>query len=40
VNGGDDIGEEDELRLVVRAGQLASLEGVDRRAKDQNKWVS
>ena len=39
VNGGDDVGEEDELGLVVRAGKLPGLEGVHGRAKDQHERV-
>ena len=39
VNGGDDVGEEDELGLVVGARKLPGLEGVHGRAQDQHERV-
>jgi hypothetical protein len=39
VDGGDDVGEEDELGLVVGAGKLPGLEGVDGGAEDQYEGI-
>ena len=39
VDGGDDIGEEDELGLVVGARKLPRLERVHGGAKDQHERV-
>ncbi len=39
MDGGDNVGEEDELGLVVGSGKFPGLEGVDGGTQDQHERV-